>query len=134
MDLTKIPVFAAIGKRMEWLNQRQKVLAENVANANTPNFRPSDLKPQTFRDLVAGSSSNRIAMAGTSGGHIAGRPAPAAGLVKGKATDVSPSGNAVVIEEELMKVSETQANYALMTSLYRKHIGMLKTALGRQNG
>jgi flagellar basal-body rod protein FlgB len=134
MDLTKIPVFAAIGKRMEWLNQRQKVLAENVANANTPNFRPSDLAPQTFRDLVAGSSGKRVAMAGTSAGHIAGRPAPAAGLVKGKATDVSPSGNAVVIEEELMKVSETQANYALMTNLYRKHIGMLKTALGRHNG
>ena len=139
MDLTKIPLLSALSKRMDWLNQRQRVLAENVANANTPNFKPRDLAEQNFRDLLAGGTGGgggmkRLAMAGTDSGHIAGRPAPAAGTVQGKPTDVSPSGNAVNLEEELMKVAETQASYTLMTNLYRKQISMLRTAIGRHGG
>ena len=45
--------------------------------------------------------------------------------------EVAPSGNAVVIEEQLMKVTETQTDYRLVTNLYEKHLSMIKAAIGR---
>ncbi|MBT7747468.1 MAG: flagellar basal-body rod protein FlgB, partial [Alphaproteobacteria bacterium] len=45
--------------------------------------------------------------------------------------ETSPDGNSVVLEQQLMKVTETKMDYELMTNLYRKHMGMLRTALGR---
>ena len=45
MDLNKIPVMDAIVKKMNWLNRRQRVIAENVANADTPGYLARDLKP-----------------------------------------------------------------------------------------
>ena len=42
-----------------------------------------------------------------------------------------PNGNTVVMESELSKVSKTAMDYELMTSVYRKYVGMFKTALGR---
>lgn len=136
MDLTKIPLFAALGKRMEWLNQRQKVLAENVANANTPNYRPSDLAPQSFRDLLKGSTGGRLAPVATSPSHLGGvaRGGGAFSPTRDKVTEVSPTGNAVQIENQMMKVAETQADYTMTTNLYRKHLNMLKTAIGRAGG
>src|SRR3546814_14076552 len=45
-------LFSLLGKRMDWLGQRQKVLAQNIANADTPDYVPRDLKPQEFRRMV----------------------------------------------------------------------------------
>lgn len=135
MDLSKLPLFAGITRRMEWLNQRQQVLAENVSNANTPSFVPSDLAAQNFRDLLKGSGGGKLAMAGTAGRSLAGTNsvlATAAPVKRDKVVETSPTGNAVNMEDQLMKVSETQANYTLMTSLYQKHVNMLRTAIGRR--
>ncbi len=136
MDLAKIPLFAALGKRMEWLNQRQKVLAENVANANTPNYRSSDLAPQSFRDLLKGAGGGRLVPVATSSGHLGGVPRGAGAMTttRDKVIEISPTGNAVQIEEQMMKVAETQADYTMTTNLYRKHLNMLKTAIGRAGG
>jgi flagellar basal-body rod protein FlgB len=48
--------------------------------------------------------------------------------------EVAPAGNAVVIEEQLMKVTETQGDYRLVTTLYQKHLSMLRAAIGRDRG
>ncbi|MHA1152522.1 MAG: flagellar basal body protein, partial [Alphaproteobacteria bacterium] len=37
---------------MEWLSQRQKVLADNIANADTPNYQPRDLNPSEFQRIL----------------------------------------------------------------------------------
>ena len=64
MDLRKIPVFAAITQRMGWLNQRQQVLAQNIANSDTPGFRPKDLEEIKFGDLLRpGRALKRLAPA-----------------------------------------------------------------------
>ena len=44
--------------------------------------------------------------------------------------EVAPGGNAVVIEEQLMKVTETQGDYRLVTNLYQKHLSMIRKAIG----
>jgi flagellar basal-body rod protein FlgB len=44
--------------------------------------------------------------------------------------EVSPDGNGVVLEQQMTSLAQTQADYQMATELYRKQIGMLKTAIG----
>jgi flagellar basal-body rod protein FlgB len=131
MDFGSLPLFRAMAKRMAWLGERQQVLAQNVANVDTPGFQPQDLKKPDFRALVAGASA-KLPLAGTQPMHLAS--VQGGGGFKAAAAPGAErmiSGNTVSIEGEMMKVSETASDYALMTNLYRRHIGMLKAALGR---
>jgi flagellar basal-body rod protein FlgB len=135
MDFGRIPVFQAMAKKMAWLGERQQVLAQNIANLDTPGFVPHDLKKPDFRTLVA-DPSMRIPLSATQPMHLAGRGAAgAAGRVETvKGGERLPSGNAVSLEGEMMKVSETASDYAVVSNLYRRHLGMVKAALGRGQG
>ena len=133
MNLNKIPLFAMLNERMSWLNQRQQVLANNIANADTPGYKPNDLAPVNFEKL-ARNASRGIALASTDAAHLASG-ARASGPFRiteqEGVYEMTPSGNAVVLEEQLMKVSQTVMDHRIMAGLYSKHLGMLKMALGR---
>lgn len=136
MDLSRIPLFAALKTKMAWLNERQSVLAQNVANADTPDYRARDLKPLDFKTMVAGSAPG-VRLATTDPRHIAmGTDGDATGFKAdpSKSLEVSPSGNGVSLEEQMMKVSETRVSYEMALNLYQKQVGMLRTALGRGRG
>ncbi|MFN4281253.1 MAG: flagellar basal body rod protein FlgB [Alphaproteobacteria bacterium] len=134
MDFTKIPLFSAMNRRMSWLGQRQELLAQNVANADTPGYVAQDFKPQDFSDVLKSAGSGApLRMAATASGHIGfvsetGR-APRA--IKTPGPEKLMSGNAVTLEEEMMKTAQTAMDFQLTTNLYKKHISMIKTALGR---
>ncbi|MFC4270523.1 flagellar basal body rod protein FlgB [Sneathiella chungangensis] len=133
MNLEKIPLFAALTEKMKWLSARQKVLAQNIANADTPNYRARDLKPLEFRDMIEGPKEDSVSINRTNKRHIfVEEIATYETEINRDVTDVTPTGNAVMLEEEMMKVAETQIQYELTTSLYKKNLGMLKTALGRR--
>lgn len=125
MDLTQIPLFKAMAQKLAWLGGRQTVLAENVANLNTPGFHPSDLKPIDFAKLLNGETSGPLQMVATSPAHI-GTPASGgqANLQK------VGTGGPVQVEEQMMKVSDTATQYAFTTTLYQKQIALIKAALG----
>ncbi len=132
MDLRNLAIFSMATRRMSWLGKRQEVLAHNIANSDTPSFRPKDLKPQDFAKFLQ-PRVPRTRLATTHANHILPpRGTPEFRENKDKVTyEVAPSGNAVVIEEQLMKVTETQGDYRLVTNLYEKHLSMIRTALGR---
>jgi len=130
MDLSKIPLLEAITRRMSWLGERQSVLAQNVANADTPGYTARDVKAPSFAELVGGTPQ-KLPMAVTSPGHIT--PVSDGGsftLVAQKSSERSINGNAVQLEDQMMKISDTANDYALTTSLYRQQLGLIKTALG----
>lgn len=130
MDLNDIPVLSAIKRRLNWLNKRQAVLAENIANANTPDYRAADLKPQSFKELMRGDL-DRIGLAKTHDSHATGTLSGDSGGARVKGFEVLPSGNSVNLESEIVKVAETQIDYQAITGLYRKQMGLLKIALGK---
>src|SRR6185295_17184671 len=107
MPISDLPIFSMLRSRMQWHQERQKVLAENVANADTPKFRPRDLKPLDFGSQVAQAGQVRIAS--TDPAHITGANAagPFASAQNNK-YDVRPAGNAVSLEEEMIKVAANQ--------------------------
>ena len=133
MDLSSISLFSMLSERMAWLTKRQQVLAHNIANANTAGFIPKDLEPIDFKRM-AENANGRIAISATSAGHLTGssRSSPAYRVVEPTGDiEMTPSGNAVVLEEELMKVSETVMDHRITANLYSKHINMIRLVLGR---
>ncbi len=136
MTTESITLFKAIGAKMDYLNQRQKVISQNIANSDTPNFQPMDVKEADFTAVlknISGKSSSRVSVATTDDSHM-----PMAGKVdmndpkkQRKTYEVAPAGNAVIMEEQMFKSGETMMDYNMMTNLYQKHISLIKTALGR---
>jgi flagellar basal-body rod protein FlgB len=130
MDISQLGIFQLISGRLDWLSHRQEVLARNIANADTPGYRPSDLEP--FAAVLAKAAP--LTLAATRPGHLQPRgigASPARERSEGDVYEVSPSGNAVVIEQQMMKVAETATQHELALQLYAKHLGMLRLALGR---
>lgn len=143
MDLGQIPLFAMLRNRMGYLSERQKVIAENVANTDTARFVPNDLKPFSFDAAMqaqklaqAGGASS---MAATQAGHMA-PPNERKGLGAQFKTKRSPdsettlNGNAVVLEEEMIKMSEARMDYDAAISFYQKSMNILRMAARRPGG
>lgn len=132
----KLDIFQALVRRMQWLGQRQNVLSQNIANTDTPGYRPQDLKQGPFERVLARAVA-AVQPAATHPAHLQGRSAQpgAVGAKDQRHTfETAPSGNAVVIDEQLIKVAETQMSHQTMTNLYRKHTQMLRAALGSREG
>jgi len=132
MDLTNLKLFQMATKRMDWLTKRQQVLSQNIANSDTPGYGPKDLKKLQFRELMR-PQMRTATLEKTSSMHIeATRKNPKYRNDSDKSTyETAPAGNSVILEEQLTKVAETQANHRLASNIYSKHINMLKHALGR---
>ena len=135
MELTNLAMFGLMRARMSWLNQRQDVLARNIANADTPDYRARDLKPLDVEKSLHGGSNFALQVRLTNPKHLEGnRPNGqfAESSVK-RPFETAPGGNAVILEEQMGKLNETQVDHSLITELYRKHLQMLQTA-GRGPG
>jgi flagellar basal-body rod protein FlgB len=131
MPVSDIPIFSMLRTKMQWHQERQRVLAENVANADTPQFRPRDLKPLNFgREM---QSAGQVRLASTDPAHITASSASGAFATErpGK-YDVRPAGNAVNLEDEMMKVAGNQMDYQAAISLYSRSMGLFRTALGKR--
>src|SRR5207248_244203 len=122
-SISDLSVLSALRTKMQWHQVRQRVLSENVSNANTPNFKPRDLIAPTFgRDGGRTAETGPLAMMRTSAAHVQ----PPDGVsrqfdVNSKSGfQTRPSGSAVSLEDEMMKVSANQMDYAAATSLYSK--------------
>lgn len=112
-----------LSDRMRWLQARSRVIAENIANADTPKFAPRDLAPQ---------SGAGAALATTSIRHIGGGAAAGTTLVNATKTETRPGGNAVSVEEEMLKLSGTQLEYQMLAGLYQRSFALLRTAIGKR--
>jgi flagellar basal-body rod protein FlgB len=134
VSVTDLPLVSMLRNRMQFQQTRQKVLAENVANADTPNYRAHDLKAPRFTadGNVAGSGFGGIGFERTSPLHLAATGSGQAGEERTKTRfEVVPSGNAVSLEDEMLKAGDNQADYQLAASLYQKSLQMLRIAVGK---
>jgi flagellar basal-body rod protein FlgB len=115
-------------RRLAWLDRRHAVLAQNVANADTPGYRPRDLTP--FRQELQGAL--RVELARTAPGHGAGRPGSGNGVRPDRsAAEAVPDGNAVSLDREALRIAETDTAHQLAMAVHRSFMGMVRTTLGR---
>ena len=136
MAITDIPILSMLRTRLDWSQARQRVLAENVANADTPKFRARDLAPLKFDDPPAAASTmvTGISLTRTASSHIEGVGLSQSPFANGAARvyEVRPAGNAVNLEEEMMKVAANQMDFQTATALYTRTLNLIKTALGKR--
>src|SRR5690606_3895707 len=134
MTTQNIALFKAMGAKMDFLNMRQRVISQNIANSDTPGYRPQDLKPVNFDSVLKNViKSNNVSLDTTNSMHLP-PPNQVADPKQGKQKhvyEVAPAGNAVIMEEQLINSGQVMMDYNLMTNLYQKNIGMIRTALGR---
>lgn len=143
MDTSSIAIFQAVTGRMRELQAKQQVIAQNVANADTPGYQARVLVERDFSDVLAKVSN-------PAGGPKVSKPGialPAEMKALGSSAaahantqlergsfEVKPNGNTVVLEEQLLSLANVQMEYTALTNLYRKQSGLLKTAIGKGGG
>jgi flagellar basal-body rod protein FlgB len=136
MAITDIPILSMLRTRLQWSQERQRVLAENVANADTPKYRGRDLSAPKFEEpnQVTPTAVTQVSLAVTESGHIGGLGGSGSAFrseSKGN-YEIRPTGNAVNLEDEMMKVAANQMDYQAVTALYTRSLNLMKTALGKR--
>lgn len=134
MDMNKIAVFRMTTGKMSWLAERQRVLSQNIANSDTPEYRPRDLKKVDFRQQVERLDVMKLNQTHANHVSLGTEERKFKFESRSNSYETAPGGNAVILEEQMVKVAQTTGDYELMTSLYRKHASMLKIALGKGQG
>ena len=127
MNLTSVPLLDVLRERMSWLSARQNVLSQNVANVDTPGYSAIDLKPVDFEKVLKDATDSSEFQGGltvTDPNHISVAPQSS-----GYDKSIDQTGDAVSVEEEMMKVADTQAQYQAATNIYAKAISMMRTAI-----
>lgn len=129
----KLPLLSALTEKMKWHQARQSLLAENVANAETPGYKGRDLKAFGFTEHMASLSTAKIETMTTQPTHISVQATGADGFGARdmNSFEVTPEGNGVTLEDEMMKVTSNQMDYQTITAIYTRSLSILKSALGR---
>lgn len=128
MDIGTIPLFALADRRLDWLEQRQAVLSRNIANVDTPGFQPRDMSPFNAALTQAGAGVDPVR---TDPAHMEGTlPSRGAATVP-TGTQRQPDGNAVSLDDQLVRMADTDTSHELVGQLYTKYLGMFRTAIGR---
>lgn len=131
MDIGGLGMIGQIKGRMQWHHARQNVLAQNVANVDTPGYRG-----RVFQAFKLDNPMDRqlgMKPVQTRSGHmqIAGSftDGPRSSKVTGYET--TPYRNSVTAEQEMLKVTQNQLDYQIATTVYQRNIGLLKMAIRR---
>jgi flagellar basal-body rod protein FlgB len=143
MDLGDIPLFAMLKSRLGYLSERQKLIAENVANANTPGYIARDLKAFSFQNHMQAAAGGGVGttsvaatpagvMAVTQPGHMQPKGLkPGVKAVKSPDSEKTLDGTSVVLEDEMVKLTDARMDYDAAISFYQQSMSMLKTAVRR---
>ena len=138
--LDSIAIMNGLTAKMDYLQTRQRVLSQNISNADTPGYNAMDVKTPDFsKELSRYEDKNKMTVSKIN--LAVTQPGMMNQLQEvGKATqgdrnrtpyEIAPSKNGVSLEEQMMSASQTAVDYQLVTNLYDKQIGMLRTAMGR---
>lgn len=125
MDVSTTPLFSALAGRLKFLSARASLIAENIANADTPDFAARDLKAPDFRS-IAGAAALRV----SDPRHLAASAAraPEGEIIAAPDPDASINGNRVSVETQAMKLAATRQDYQLASTIYRKSLELLRFA------
>ena len=145
MDLRNLNLFQMTDEKMRWLAQRQTVLSKNIANADTPNYLPSDLKPLKFKEFLGESrsvplvrtnpahrtrSSRDTDIVKTDPNHMSPTPEGKAQVKQNRRPfESSIDKNGVILEEQMAKVDTTRSEYDRATALFKKNASLIGVAL-----
>ena len=127
MNATRPDLFALAEQRLAWTDQRQALLARNIANVSLPGYQARDMQP--FARMLQDAAN--LLPARTQAGHLAGTAGASQSGVLMQPKARSPDGNTVALDEQLTRVADTETTQSMVTSIYKKYLGMFRMALGQ---
>lgn len=116
-------VFQDYYDQMDYLTKRDMTLSQNIANSDTPGYKPKELKKRAKDSNSIGlnsTNSMHFSLDGAEGGYE---------MADADILEIKPNGNAVTLENELFKKSENSMRLQEATNMYNKSRSMLKTAI-----
>lgn len=125
-------IFRLAGAALGHASARQGIIAQNIANADTPDYAARDLRP--FKETFNRISGSDMAMRATRPGHIdratdESRPDP----FEIEVTEATaPNGNTVSLEDQVMRSAEVKSQHDLALGIYQKSLKILRTSIARQ--
>lgn len=129
MDLASTPFFGLLRTRLDQLSERQRLIAENIANASTPGYRPRDIDTAGFERLLAAVAGGRgLAMSRTHAAHMTPGGSVEARIVTRDDSETTIDGNAVVLEEQMARAAETRMAFETGIALYQKGLDLVRLA------
>jgi flagellar basal-body rod protein FlgB len=116
--------------RLDQLSERQRLIAENIANASTPGYRPRDVDTAGFeRMLASASGGGGVTLVRTNAAHMS--PSGGGGqtqIVTRDDSETTIDGNAVVLEEQMARAAETRMQFETGIALYQKGLELVRMA------
>jgi flagellar basal-body rod protein FlgB len=134
MDIPEPTINTMMKAHMKYMSERQGVLAQNIANMDTPAYKAQDLKKLDFKRL-AEEQHNRLEMVATSPAHLGGTLTGGTSFttIKDKDTfEIRPNQNNVVMEDQMGKVSDTNAEFELSSTMMKKFTSLYREASGNK--
>lgn len=131
MEAAKPNLFSMMKQRMNYLTDRQHVLSQNIANMDLPGAVAKDVKAPDFGAMVK-QATGGTEITRTNPKHMGGAAGGAYHATTKRGSEITPSGNGIVMEEQMMKVAETQAQYQETTAMYKKWMDLMKMATGNK--
>lgn len=134
--LEDLSLFSMANKTLNWLAKRQTVLAENVANANTPSYKAKDVAPLDFKNTLARTNAP-VAAVTTNPMHIEAtiaQPMRTDIVAERRPQESTPNGNSVLIEDQMEKIGQVKSRYEMTLNLFQKNLSMIKISLGKGGG
>ena len=121
---------------MNYTNQRNVTLAENIANLNTPGFKASDLspKPETFEGWFKLINTKNLELVKTSAGHMSGNAKTSVKKFKTELEkdieEVKPNGNNVSLSQQSFKISDNKNDYEHALKAYKSSYDLMNMVVG----
>ena len=132
MSFTDLPLFNVLRENMSFLTSRQRVLAENIANADTPGFRGRDVERPDFHAMLRNEASRPVGLTQSQAGHFGPSEESGSGrfsVVDSPDSASAPNGNTIVLEDQMMRVAQTQMDHQAAIGIYEKSLGILRMAV-----
>ncbi|WP_299847494.1 FlgB family protein [uncultured Roseovarius sp.] len=126
----KLEIFRIANALATHAGARQSVVAQNMANADTPDYIARDVKP--FKEIIEGGDSGFVPRA-TRSGHLHAATLPFdMGIAKMRDVETDPNGNSVSLETEMMKAVDVKRDHDRALAIYKSSLTVLRSALGRR--
>jgi len=126
----KLEIFQMAGAMARHAASRQALVAQNIANADTPGYKARSMATfaETYQD-----NAGRMELRATRAGHLMGSSSFSLTphIIAGAGSE-SPNGNNVSLEGEMMKATEISGHHKRALAIYQSSLGILRTSLGRR--
>lgn len=125
----KLTVMDMATQQMDLLAKRTELVAQNIANVDTPGYTPKDVRDLDFKGMVAEANQPTVLAVATNPRHIVPQDQPPQVVTESRVYESSPDGNAVVMEDQMNKLGTAKSSYEAAASLYQKQVALLKLAI-----